>query len=159
MFAERTLSEGPIAADQIYGPNMAVRKAIFDLGFRYDEEMSPNGLEDYLMGEETELCQRVARAGFRCWFARRPLVRHIVRPDQLTADAWARRAYRCGRGRAYYMWKTGEIIAPPKVSIADRLACLSPLPRHKFSSICARYIARGFRDEWVSRLAMVENGR
>jgi hypothetical protein len=45
MFAERDLAEGPTDAGAIYGGNMAVSKAIFDRGFRFDERIGPNALD------------------------------------------------------------------------------------------------------------------
>ena len=113
MFAERDLPEGPIAPGEIYGPNMAVRTWVLDRGLRYDENIGANGADpNYLMGEDTDFCLRVAEFGVQCWFAKRPRVRHIVRPHQFTAEAWAGRAYRQGRGRAYLMRKRGCIVPP-----------------------------------------------
>ena len=44
IFAVRTLKTGPIKATEIFGPNMAVRKNIFDSGIVFNEEIGPNGL-------------------------------------------------------------------------------------------------------------------
>jgi glycosyltransferase involved in cell wall biosynthesis len=154
MFSERNLPEGPIEADDIYGPNMAVRASVLQQGFRFDEELGPNALDpDYPMGGETEFCRRVASARVKSWFASEPLVHHIVRPAQLTPAVWAKRAYRTGRGRAFQMWKRGDILAPPTPSLSDWLAMLSPLRRHRLTSVCARRLAQGFRDECVRRAA------
>ena len=91
MFAHRDLPEGPINADEIYGPNMAVRTSIFDQGFRFDEKIGPNDADsDYPMGGETDFCWRVAQSGAGCWFAKEPLVQHIVRPEQLLLSIYAR---------------------------------------------------------------------
>jgi glucosyl-dolichyl phosphate glucuronosyltransferase len=154
MFSERNLPEGPTDADGIYGPNMAVRMSIFDSGFRFDEILGPNALDpDYPMGGETEFCRRVAESGAGCWFAREPLVEHIVRAERLTESAWAQRAYRCGLGRAYQMWKRGQIVAPPSPSLIQRLAMLSPVAEHRFKSLPVYHLARGFRDECKRREA------
>jgi GT2 family glycosyltransferase len=152
MFAERDLAEGPTAADEIYGPNMAARRTIFDSGFRFDERVGPNALDpDYPMGGETEFCWRVAQSGIKCWFAKAPLVQHIVESSQLELTAWARRAYRTGRGRAHQMWERGEIVMPPVPSLAQRLSMFSPLPAQRFQSTSAYYLWRGFKDECLRR--------
>src|SRR5688572_2106824 len=39
MFAERDLPEGPVPADEVYGPNMAVRTAVFERGHRFAENI------------------------------------------------------------------------------------------------------------------------
>jgi len=148
MFAERDLAEGPIDAGAIYGPNMAVSKTIFDRGIRFDERIGPNALDsDYLMGGETELCVRAAQSGVKCWFAKEPLVHHIVEANQLKLKTWARRAYRTGRGRAHQMRERGEIVMPPVPSFAERLSMFSPFAEQRFKSTCAYYLWRGFQDE------------
>jgi hypothetical protein len=152
MFSERSLQEGPIEADDVYGPNMAVRTSVLQQGIRFDEEIGPNALDpDYPMGSETDFCRRLASARVKSWFASGPLVHHIVRPGQLTAAAWAKRAYRTGRGRAHQMWKRGDVLAPPTPSWIDWLAMFSPVARHRWTSLCARHLAQGFRDECVRR--------
>jgi glycosyltransferase involved in cell wall biosynthesis len=80
LFAARDLPEGPVKADEIFGPNMAVRKSVFDRGFRFNEDIGPNAADPcYPMGGESEFCQRLERAGVASWFARQPAVQHIVR--------------------------------------------------------------------------------
>lgn len=57
MFAKRDLPEGPVEAGAIYGVNMAVRRCVFEAGFRFDEIVGPNALDpNYPMGGETEFC-------------------------------------------------------------------------------------------------------
>jgi GT2 family glycosyltransferase len=148
MFSECNLPEGEIDPGAIYGPNMAVRISVFDRGFRFDENIGPNALDPaYPMGSETEFCRRVASLGGRSWFASEPRVDHIVRSSQLRTSAWAEPAYRTGRGRAYQMFQRGEIPDLPGPLLTDRLAMLSPFPRHRLASLCARSLARGIRDE------------
>ncbi len=155
MFGERDLPEGPIDPGEIYGANMAVRASVFDRGFRFDEHIGPNALDPaYPMGNETEFCRRVASLGAKSWFAREPRVDHIVHPGQFTNAAWAERAYRTGRGRAYQMLKRGDIPDFPAISAADRLARFSPMARHRLKSLYARSLAQGFRDECARQLAL-----
>jgi glycosyltransferase involved in cell wall biosynthesis len=151
MFAERDLPEGEVEPGDIYGPNMAVRAAIFERGFRFAESIGPNSEDpEYPMGNEVEFCRRVARSGILCWFAREPQVQHIVRPQQYSESAWVGRAYRLGRGRAHLMWEQGSLQAP-KVTWADRLAMISPLRQHRFRGLRAYHLARGFNDECARR--------
>ncbi len=148
MFAARDLAEGPTEPGEIYGCNMAVRRGVFDQGFRFDERVGPDrDNPNYRMGSEVEFLRRVAAAGAASWFARAPLVRHIVRAHQWTEAAWIGRAYRCGRGRAYLMLKEGRNMAPPRVTLADRLALLLPMDRYRFPALSALHMARGFADE------------
>lgn len=158
MFAVRDLSEGPISADAIFGPNMAVRRSIFDAGFRFNENIGPNGSDpDYPMGSETEFCCRVAQGGAKAWFAKEPRVGHIVRASQLTRNAWVRRAYRHGRGVARRAWESGQT-APSRSPMRERLSHLRhslqmffPLPRQRYNSLWAYHWRRGFRDEEARR--------
>ena len=153
IFAHRDLSEGPINADEIYGPNMAVRTSIFDQGFRFDEKIGPNRADFYYpMGGETDFCWRVAQSGARCWFAKEPLVQHIVGPEQLLLGTWAQRAHRTGRGRAYQMWKRGGPIISPRLSLLQRLSMFSPIPRHRFDAASAYHLRRGFREECARQM-------
>jgi GT2 family glycosyltransferase len=167
MFAERDLDEGPTQPGEIYGPNMAARMSVLERGFRFNENVGPNALDaNYPMGGESEFCLRVAQAGIGCWFAREPVVQHIVRPFQLTNAAWAKRAYRTGRGRAQIMWAS-ERNAPsarpaslaqqpgrPWRRLLDALSqfeMLSPFPKQRFERRCAYHLARGFEDECAKR--------
>ncbi len=148
MFGARDLPEGPTEPDEIYGGNMAVRRAVFDAGFRFDEAIGPNRtVRNYPMGSETEFLRRVGRSGAAAWFARAPLVRHIVREHQWSEQAWIERGYRNGRGRAHLMLKEGRQMRPPQVSLVDRLAALSPFAGHRRPALGAIHLARGFADE------------
>jgi len=154
MFAERDLPEGLVDPGDIYGGNMAVRAAVFERGFRFDEDLGPNGEDPYYrMGSEVEFCRRVARSGVSCWFAREPRVQHIVRSHQYDETAWANRAYRCGRGRAYIMRREGTTLTAPRVSLGARLAMVSPFPQHRLRGLSAYHIARGFHDEQFGRVS------
>ena len=160
MFAERDLPEGPVAPDEIYGPNMALRTTVFDRGFRFSEIIGPNGNDpSYPMGSEVEFCRRVARSGVLSWFAREPQVEHIVPPRQYTEAAWVGRAYRCGRGRARLMWEEGRTMAPPRVTWADRLSMLSPVRYQRIRGRSAYHLARGFKDECKWRGLLRQNYR
>ena len=161
LFAARSLPEGPIAPDEIFGPNMAVRSSVFARGFRFNENIGPNGSDPhYPMGSETEFCCRLARSGAKAWFAKEPRVQHIVRSKQLTRSYWAERAYRHGRGTAQQMWERGET-CPSNITrgrLADQLSRLrrwlrtfSPFALQRFNSVWDSHWTRGFRDEWAKK--------
>jgi glycosyltransferase involved in cell wall biosynthesis len=91
------LQTGPIPADQIWGPNMAVRTKVFEAGHRFNEAVGP-AAGQYIMGSETEFSGRVEKAGHKAWFVAEAVVEHIIRPHQMEADWIVQRAYRLGRG-------------------------------------------------------------
>src|SRR5688500_3385628 len=90
------LVEGAIHPGLIWGPNMAVRKKIFDAGHRFDEDVGPSSGQ-YVMGSETEFNIRVAAKGHKTWFCPEARVRHIIRDFQMTQNWIVQRAYRFGR--------------------------------------------------------------
>jgi len=89
--------EGPIAPNLIWSPNMAYRRRIFDLGYRFDTTVGPSGT-DYAMGSETDFNVRLGEAGFKAWFCPQARVEHIVRKHQMTREWVLGRAKRFGRG-------------------------------------------------------------
>jgi L-malate glycosyltransferase len=88
--------EGPIAAAQVWGPNMAVRRAVFAAGHRFDEGVGPQAGQ-YMMGSEVEFTCRVERLGHRAWFAASAKVGHLIRPHQIERKWIVQRGYRLGR--------------------------------------------------------------
>lgn len=92
------LAEGPVFPGLVWGANMAVRRAVFEAGHRFDEAIGPNGAS-YAMGSETELTRRLHAAGRRSWFVPAAVVAHHIRPAQLGAADILRRAWRFGRGK------------------------------------------------------------
>lgn len=91
--------EGPIKIEHIWGPNMAVRREVFDAGINFNPNIGPNG-SDYVMGSETEFLRRANRAGFQGIYLPEALVYHQIRPEQLNLKWIEGRAYRSGRGQA-----------------------------------------------------------
>ncbi len=89
---------GPVCPGLVWGANMAVRRAVFEAGHRFDEAVGPNGAS-YAMGSETELTRRLHAAGRRSWFVPAAVVAHHIRPAQLGVADILRRAWRFGRGK------------------------------------------------------------
>ncbi|MBT8448006.1 MAG: glycosyltransferase, partial [Gammaproteobacteria bacterium] len=91
--------EGPTPSSLVWGPNMAVRRTLFDAGHRFDEDVGP-GPGNYRMGSETEFTGRMQRLGHGCWHCVAPSVGHIILPAQMDVAWLLNRAYRIGRGAA-----------------------------------------------------------
>ncbi|TVR97337.1 MAG: glycosyltransferase family 2 protein [Rhodospirillales bacterium] len=91
------LSEGPVNPGRIIGPNMAVRKRVFDAGHRFNDRVGPTKGQ-YRMGSESEFTLRIYRLGYRPWHVQKSLVCHIIQSYQLDPRWILKRGYRFGRG-------------------------------------------------------------
>ena len=89
--------DGPCDPTFVWGPNMAIRRAVFDQGYRFDESVGPRGAS-YAMGSETEFTTRVAKDGHRAWFCKAARVHHFIRAHQIERRWILGRAIRFGRG-------------------------------------------------------------
>lgn len=147
LFAARDLKEGPIQSVDIFGPNMAVRRSVFDSGLRFNEEIGPNGADaQYAMGSETEFARRVEAAGNKAWFAAKPKVAHIVRAHQLTRAFYTGRAYRLGRGIACQFIENGT---HPVREGRNALRQLAGKARVRFRREWNRLKAIASKDAWA----------
>jgi len=91
--------EGPYDAGKVWGPNVAIRKHIFNQGYRFNPHVGPSG-QNYIMGSETELTRRLQKDGFRAIYLPKAVVRHYIRPEQMTERWLYGRAFRYGRQEA-----------------------------------------------------------
>ena len=91
---------GEIGAGFIWGPNMAIRRSIFDKGFRFNTSIGPNGSDNYAMGSETSFTLMLEREGYKCWFEPSWIVKHIIRESQMSHQWVLSRAIRFGKGEA-----------------------------------------------------------
>lgn len=99
LYAKNVHPSGPCQPIDIYGPNMAVRRSVFEAGIRFAEHVGPDATNPlYAMGSETELLRRLAAQGHRGWFEARARVGHIIRPEQMQERWILERAYRYGIG-------------------------------------------------------------
>jgi glucosyl-dolichyl phosphate glucuronosyltransferase len=99
VIADWEQGEGPIKIGHIWGPNMAVRRSVFDAGIHFNPKIGPNG-KDYVMGSETEFLRRANQAGFEGVYLPEALVYHQIRAEQLNLQWIEGRAYRSGKGQA-----------------------------------------------------------
>ena len=91
------LKEGPVDVGFIWGPNMAIKRSLFDGGFRFNTTVGPDGTMQYAMGSESELTTRLARNGVKSWFCAAAKVEHLVREYQLSKQWVLQRFFRYGR--------------------------------------------------------------
>ena len=110
LYAQQKRAAGACGCAEIFGPNMAVRRSVFEAGHRFSEAVGPDESRRlYAMGGETEFLRRLEAAGHLGWFVPEAVVGHIIRPEQLD-EAWIlQRAYRygIGEGRHYAGVSTG----------------------------------------------------
>lgn len=114
-YAVTDSTDGPVDPRMVWGANMAVRRAVFDAGHRFNTAVGPSA-GAYAMGSETEFTRRMAAAGYRTWFCNGATVGHYIRPHQLSMEFALQRAYRFGRGTRVQ-------------EIRSEIPCLGPLPR------------------------------
>jgi glycosyltransferase involved in cell wall biosynthesis len=100
-------TDGPVPANCVWGPNMAVRAEIFASGIRFDTAIGPQGA-NYAQGGDTELTRRLERLNYRAWHVHNAVVEHFIRKEQLDKDWVLRRAIRHGRGE-YRLSNANEV--------------------------------------------------
>ncbi len=121
LYAQQKRAAGACGCAAIFGPNMAVRRGVFEAGHRFSESVGPDESRRlYAMGGETEFLRRVEAAGHTGWFVPEAVVGHIVRPEQLDEDWILQRAYRYGVGE-------GRHYADAGVSLVEGLRPRAPL--------------------------------
>lgn len=81
---------------KIWGPNMMVRRRVFDQGLRFDPAIGPTG-SNYVMGSEIDFLKRARLAGYTDIYVPSALVQHQIRPEQLQRSWVLGRAFRLGR--------------------------------------------------------------
>ena len=90
-------NSGEVEHTLVWGPNMAVRRCVFDTGIRFNGAVGPDGTAHYAMGSETEFTRRLRQSGFKAWFCADARVEHIVRDHQLCRRWILQRFFRKGR--------------------------------------------------------------
>jgi glycosyltransferase involved in cell wall biosynthesis len=94
------IEEGLYDAGKVWGPNMAIRREIFEKGYRFNEKVGPQAGSDYIMGSETELTKKLEKDGYRSMYLPKAIVKHQIRREQLTPKWIFGRAFRYGRSYA-----------------------------------------------------------
>ena len=89
-----------IDADAFWGGNMLIRKSIFDQGIRFaSKELTV--VNNHITGSESELLNRLYKAGHNAIYLKDPAVLHQIRDEQLKLTWLVKRAYKAGGGYAY----------------------------------------------------------
>lgn len=126
---EENQKEGDISPGLVWGANMAIRREVFDAGYRFDTSIGPNG-KSYAMGSETEFTNRMGQVGYKSWFCRDAIVQHIIRDYQLDSKWIVGRAYRFGRN----MYRQESTAYDPNVPL------LLGIPRWMFRKLIDEYL-------------------
>ncbi|MDP5032265.1 glycosyltransferase family 2 protein, partial [Paraglaciecola sp.] len=166
---DESIPNGPCKAMTIFGPNMAVRKRVFEQGITFNENIGPSG-KNYIMGSESDFLVRAESSGFRAYFVTALNVKHIVRPFQLT-DAWLEnRAFKAGRATLHKDITAGRKINRVKTWFGKPRWCVKKimylsfiywlcrmfnLPQ-KYSILWRLYDTKGFSSEYKALLSMGE---
>lgn len=83
------------------GPNLWIRRAIFDTGLRYDENVGPRPGGKFRMGSEAALMKVLADAGHNFLYYPAASVGHCVPADRINIPYARARLRRSGQGLAY----------------------------------------------------------
>jgi len=94
--------EGPRRGFHPFGPNMAVRRSVFERGVRFDETIGPGSATGVTMGDETAIARTLAARGGMAVYVPTSLVYHQVREEQLSLRWQLRRGRAYGRMLAYH---------------------------------------------------------
>lgn len=152
VIADWELPEGDFPVENIWGPNMMVRRRVFDSGMCFDPSIGPRG-SNYIMGSESEFCLRAYAAGHKSVYAPAALVHHQIRPVQLS-NSWIHgRAFRTGRSNAVTdNFKSNLIWNIPRFKILElatgyiryMYSCLQVGKAKRLERAIAFHTARGY---------------
>lgn len=98
LFTVTSREPGPCQCIDAWGPNMAVRGAVFQNGIRFNSSFGPDGTQRFPMGSETELMRRLDRLGHKALFVGTASVGHMLRDEVFSRTFIRARAFRAGLG-------------------------------------------------------------
>jgi len=107
-----------IAGFRPFGPNMAVRRSVFDRGLRFDRNLGPGSTCGVTMGDETEIARQLEAMGVTALYVPTSQVYHRVRPDQLSLRWQLERGVTYGRLLAHL---EGSPSGPQVLGLQTRL--------------------------------------
>jgi glycosyltransferase involved in cell wall biosynthesis len=151
VIADWDQGEGVIQAGRIWGPNMAVKRAVFESGISFNPNIGPNG-KDYVMGSETEFLKRASAVGYKPCYLPKAVVLHQIRKEQLSLGWLMGRAFRAGKGHvAIKTDRTAiRLFGFPRFLIIKYLLCSAKYflywflpPKQKFGLLMERHFIRG----------------
>jgi glycosyltransferase involved in cell wall biosynthesis len=121
--AEAGYQTGLIEPVKLHGPNMAIKRHVFTQYMKFNENIGPNG-GNYMMGSESELLYRLREAGYNAYYQHDLKVEHIIRPEQLSQNWIAGRAYKAGRSLLMHQIKNKQTITVATIASYPRWALL-----------------------------------
>lgn len=77
------------------GGNMAMRRELFSTIGLFNTSLGRTG-KRLIGGEESELFERISRAGMKCYYAPRAVMYHIIPEEKLTTEYFERLCYNTG---------------------------------------------------------------
>ncbi len=129
------------------GGNMAMRRVVFERIGMFDTSLGRTG-KQLIGGEESDLFERMAAQGMRCYYVPRAVMYHIIPESKLTHDYFSRLAYNTGlsqRRRAELHNRTTALYVGEVMKwCATLLLCLLHRPAQSRYLLTLRYnISRG----------------
>ncbi|HYG86880.1 MAG TPA: glycosyltransferase [Azospirillum sp.] len=158
LYSQLRRPSGPCDFRSVWGPNMAVRRAVFDDGHRFDEVIGPNAAQaHYRMGSESSFNARLQAAGATARFVAEAVVHHIVRPEQMTERWILDRAYRHGLGVASYdrpgFADGPPILGLPRGVLKRRVLSAAAAAAVRFLPPSPRRLHLLFQERWYAGVA------
>jgi glycosyltransferase involved in cell wall biosynthesis len=138
---------GLIDPIKLHGPNMAIRSNIFAQGIRFNENIGPNG-GNYMMGSETELLYRLKNAEYDAFYEHELKVQHIIRPEQLSRNWIASRAYKAGRSLVMHQIQNKQNIVVNELRGFPRWALLKRWKMQLTKLITSSKSLKGYELLW-----------
>lgn len=99
--ADFDIPEGIYPSHKVWGPNMAIRGMLLREGWKFNTAIGPDGSMTYVPGSETDLTNRLEKAGYPSVYLPKSLVYHQIRKEQLDRDWLYQRAFRFGQQDSY----------------------------------------------------------
>ena len=129
------------------GGNMAMRRRLFDSIGVFNTSLGRTG-KRLLGGEESDLFERIAKQGYKVYYAPRAVMYHIIPAEKLTRDYFTRLATNTGisqRTRAELNNATLRLyIGEAMKWVATLLLCLVHRPKQsQYLLLMRRYISKG----------------
>ncbi|PKG93004.1 glycosyltransferase family 2 protein [Paraglaciecola sp. MB-3u-78] len=147
--SESGYQSGLIDPVKLHGPNMAIKRNLFDEGIRFNENIGPNG-GNYMMGSESELLYRLKNAEHDAYYEHELKVQHIIRPEQLSRNWIASRAYKAGRSLVMHQIKNKQNIKVNELAGFPRWALLKRWKMQLAKLITSNTTPKGYQLLWQS---------
>lgn len=147
--AEAGYQTGMIDPVKLHGPNMAIKRHVFEQGIRFNEQIGPNG-GNYMMGSESELLYRLKNADHCAYYQHELKVEHIIRPEQLTRSWIASRAYKAGRSLVMHQIQNKQNIQAYELAGFPRWALVKRWKMQLIKLITSNKTPKSYKLLWQS---------